>query len=144
MTPSSNHSVSRFRILFAAALVAPALAGSQTATRPMRVSAPPTLPRQHAPKPTTPTITPADLMTRLYIFADDSMQGRETGTEGNRRALRYLESELTRLGLTPLGENGTFLQTVPLVKRGYNADFTASAGGAALTAWSDIVPLPLR
>jgi hypothetical protein len=108
------------------------------------MAAPPTLPRQHAPKPTTPSITPADLMTRLYIFADDSMQGRETGTEGNRRALRYIEAELTRLGLTPMGENGTFLQTVPLVKRGYNADFTASVGGTALTAWADIVPLPVR
>ena len=83
-------------------------------------------------------------MTRLYIFADDSMQGRETGTEGNRRGIRYIESELTRLGLTPLGENGTFLQTVPLVRRGYNNDFTASAGGTALTPWSDIVPLPVR
>ena len=106
--------------------------------------APAPLPRTHAPKPTAPAITPADLMTRLYIFADDSMQGRETGTEGNRRALRYIESELTRLGLTPMGDDGSFLQRVPLVKRGWNADFIASAGGTALTPWSDLTPLPPR
>lgn len=133
----------RFRIVLAAALAAPVLASAQ-ATRQARSDAAAPLPRTHAPKPTAAAITPADLMTRLYIFADDSMQGRETATEGNRRALRYIERELARLGLTPMGENGTFLQTVPLVKRGYNGDFTISAGGTALTAWSDIVPLPVR
>ena len=118
------------------------LAGAQSAVRTAPVQAP--LPRAHAPKPTAPAITPADLMTRLYIFADDSMQGRETGTEGNRRALRYIEAELTRLSLTPMGDNGTFLQQVPLVKRGWNSDFVASVGGTALTPWSDITPLPPR
>ena len=33
-------------------------------------------PEKHAPQPTSQAITPGDLMTRLYIFADDSMQGR--------------------------------------------------------------------
>ncbi|MCU0619084.1 MAG: M20/M25/M40 family metallo-hydrolase [Gemmatimonadaceae bacterium] len=102
------------------------------------------LPRTHAPRPTSPAITAADLMTRLYIFADDSMQGRETGTPGHERGLRYIEGELARLGLKPLGENGTFRQTVGLVKRGWNTDFTVSAGGSALTAWEDVVPIPAR
>ncbi len=31
----------------------------------------PLLPLKHTPAPTTPAITAADLMTRLYIFADD-------------------------------------------------------------------------
>lgn len=118
------------------------MAGAQMAQRP--AMAPAELPRTHAPKPTTPAITAADLMTRLYIFADDSMQGRETGTEGNRRGLRYIEGELKRLGLTPMGDNGTFLQEVPLVKRGWNSDFTASVDGAALKPWADVVPMPLR
>lgn len=102
------------------------------------------LPRTHAPRPTSPAITAADLMTRLYIFADDSMQGRETSTEGNRRALRYVERELTRLRLTPMGDNGTYLQQVPLVRRGWATEFTASVGTTPLAAWSDIVPLPVR
>ncbi len=102
------------------------------------------LPRTHAPRPTSPAITAADLMTRLYIFADDSMQGRETGTPGHERGLRYIEGELKRLGLKPLGENGSFRQPVPLVKRGWNDDFTASAGGVALTAWEDVVPITPR
>ncbi len=102
------------------------------------------LSRTHTPKPTAPAITAADLMTRLFIFADDSMQGRETGTEGNRRALRYIEGELKRFGLKPMGDNGSFLQEVPLVKRGWNGEFVASVEGTALSAWDDVVPLPMR
>ena len=41
------------------------------------------LPLKHAPRPTTAAITEADLMTRLYVFADDSMEGREFGARGN-------------------------------------------------------------
>jgi hypothetical protein len=130
-------SVSRIRLFVLGALTAPVLAGAQAARTTE-------LPRTHAPQPTTAAITPADLMTRLYIFADDSMQGRETGTDGNRRGLRYIEGELKRLGLTPLGDNGGFLQEVPLVKRGWGADFTAGVEGTALAPWTDVVPLPLR
>ncbi len=102
------------------------------------------LPRTHVPQPTVAAITPADLMTRLYIFADDSMQGRETSTDGNMRGLRYIEGELKRLGLTPMGDKGGFLQEVPLVKRGWTATFTASVDGTVLAPWVDVVPLPLR
>ncbi|HYW51855.1 MAG TPA: M20/M25/M40 family metallo-hydrolase [Gemmatimonadaceae bacterium] len=131
----------RLRTLSIAAFAAPVIASAQATATSSRASE---LPLKHAPRPTSPAITPADLMTRLYIFADDSMQGRETSTEGNRRALRYIESELTRLGLTPMGDKGSFLQEVPLVKRGWNSEFTVSAGGTALGAWTDVVPLPPR
>ena len=41
------------------------------------------LPLQHVPQPTTAAISAADLMTRLYIFADDSMMGRWAGSAGD-------------------------------------------------------------
>ena len=123
-------------------LALPLTAAAQMPARP--ATAPIELPRTHAPRPTSPAITAADLMTRLYIFADDSMQGRETGTEGNRRALRYVERELKRLGLTPMGDGGSYLQKVPLVRRGWAGDFTANVGGTALEPWTDLVPLPVR
>jgi len=134
--------MSRLRTLLVVALGLPAIAAAQAPARPSSSAAP--LSRTHAPKPTGPAITAADLMTRLYIFADDSMQGRETGTEGNRRGLRYIEGELKRLGLKPMGDDGGFLQEVPLVKRGWSTDFIASVDGAPLAAWSDVVPLPMR
>ena len=80
------------------------------------------LPLKHAPKSTSADITAADLMTRLYIFADDSMQGRAAGSAGNDKGTDYIAGELKRLGLAPAGENGTYFQTVPLVRRGVDAD----------------------
>src|SRR5690242_8661733 len=71
------------------------------------------LPLKHAPHPTTAAITPADLMTRLYIFADDSMQGREAGTIGNVKGTDYIASEVKRLGLVPAGDSGGYFQTLP-------------------------------
>ena len=59
------------------------------------------------PSETAAAITPADLRTRLYIFADDSMRGRAAGTIDNHRGAAYIEREVKRLGLEPGGENGT-------------------------------------
>ena len=51
--------------------------------------------------PTSAAITAPDLRTRLYIFADDSMMGRQFGTEGNLKATQYIANELARLGIQP-------------------------------------------
>ena len=50
-----------------------------------------------------PAITPLDLMTRLYKFADDSMMGRLAGTPWNDKGTDYIAAEVKRLGLTPAG-----------------------------------------
>ncbi|HUQ47660.1 MAG TPA: M28 family peptidase [Gemmatimonadaceae bacterium] len=62
------------------------------------------------PGRTGPDITAADLRTRLYLYADDSMMGRETGTIGNKMATDYIAGEAARLGLEPAGEKGTYFQ----------------------------------
>src|SRR5690348_16565764 len=43
------------------------------------------LPLKHAPQPTTSAITTGDLMTRLYLIADDSMKGRQAGSEEHQK-----------------------------------------------------------
>src|SRR5258706_16169622 len=50
---------------------------------------------------TQPAITSADLRQRLYLIADDSMMGRETGSEGAFTASAYVAAEFGRLGLEP-------------------------------------------
>ncbi len=65
-----------------------------------------------SPGRTGATITPADLRSRLYLYADDSMQGRETGTIGNYKATTYIAAEAARMGLEPAGENGTYFQNM--------------------------------
>ncbi|HXI20800.1 MAG TPA: hypothetical protein VNH46_06925, partial [Gemmatimonadales bacterium] len=64
-----------------------------------------------------PAITASDLESRLYAFADDSMEGREAGTAGGARATRYLAREARRLGLVPAGDSGSYFQTVPVIRR---------------------------
>jgi hypothetical protein len=75
-----------------------------------------------APRPGTATgvasnvITEANVREELSVLAHDSMQGRATGTEGIRRAARYLDAKMREIGLEPAGDDG-FLQRVPLAPR---------------------------
>ncbi len=62
------------------------------------------------------TITAADLMQHLGIVAGAAMEGRETGTEGQRKAAAYIESQFIRIGLkTAPGING-YQQLYPLYR----------------------------
>src|SRR5437868_12769746 len=97
------------------------------------------LPRTHRPVATVPAITPGDLMTRLYIFADDSMQGREAGTIGNVRGTDYIAAEIKRAGLVPAGDDGTYFQTIPLKTRTFDTTSTFAVAGAPLAAFTDFV-----
>jgi len=103
------------------ALLAPAVAAGQTV-----------LPRTHKPERTVPAITARDLMTRLYIFADDSMQGRQGGTIGNVKGTDYIAAEVKRLGLEPAGEAGSYFQTIPLKTRTFDTTSTFAVAGAPL------------
>ncbi len=96
-------------------------------------------PRVHNPTGTTAAITPADLSTRLYIFADDSMQGRLLSTAGNVKGVEYIANELKRLGLEPAGDNGTYFQSVNVVDRSFDETTRLSAGSATLTSWTDYI-----
>jgi len=99
------------------------------------------LPLKHTPTKTTAAITPADLMTRLYIFADDSMQGREAGLPGNVKGTNYIAAEIRRMGLVPAGDSGTYFQTVPLKTREFDTTSTFAVGGVALSAFADYIPI---
>jgi hypothetical protein len=53
------------------------------------------------PKPFANTITADDLKKHLYIVAGPAMEGRETATEGQRKAAAYIETQFKSLGLLP-------------------------------------------
>lgn len=119
-----------------------ALAAAPVLAVPARGQQAPELPLKHTAQPTTPAITPADLMSRLYVLADDSMQGRQAGAEGNRKATDYIAAEFRRMGLEPAGENGTFFQTIPLVTRSLDPASSLRVDGTALELGRDFLPLP--
>jgi hypothetical protein len=98
------------------------------------------LPRTHRAEPTTAAITPADLMSRLYPFADDSMMGRESGTRGNVMATDFVSREMARMGLQPNGENGTWFQTVPIFIASVDTTRTLDVEGTTLRYGKDWLP----
>jgi hypothetical protein len=97
-----------------------------------------------APAPrgaTTAEISAADLRNRISIFADDSMQGRRTGTPGNVKGNAYIVRELQRLGLKPAGDTGSFLQKVPLSSYAVDSSrATLRVGSSDLVVWKDYHP----
>jgi hypothetical protein len=97
---------------------------------------------------TSPAISARDLRLRLFAISDDSMMGRESGSEGDYRASEYVRREFERLKLTPAGENGSYFQNVPFfrdsldpasVLRIAGRDFTAGADFLSATAPETII-----
>jgi hypothetical protein len=99
--------------------------------RPAEDSTPVEAPARAASATTSP-ITEGDLRTRVAIFADDSMLGRDAPGPGDIKAANYLASELARLGLARAGGDGTYFQDFRL----------GTAGGGAGTARNVVAVLP--
>src|SRR5688500_15430115 len=58
------------------------------------------------PTPYAKTITADDLKKHLYIVAGKEMGGRETATEGQRKAAAYIEAQFRSIGLQPAFNGG--------------------------------------
>ena len=126
-----------------ALLVTPALTHAQAAAvRPAAPKPVVELPLKHTGKPTTAAITPADLMTRVYIYADDSLMGRQVGTEYNLKATAYIEREVRRLGLVPAGEGGGYFQDIPLYANYNDTTAKLAIGTETLAYAKDFLPIP--
>ena len=96
-------------------------------------------PRVRPPAPTSTAITAADLQTRVYLFADDSLNGRQLASEENYKATEYLAREAQRLGLVPMGENGTYFQAINMVERTLDPATRLGIGSVTLAPWTDYV-----
>ncbi|NUQ11294.1 MAG: OPT/YSL family transporter, partial [Gemmatimonadaceae bacterium] len=94
-------------------------------------------PEKRAPRPTTPAITEADLMSRLYVFADDSMEGRNAPLASHARGSAYIVRELQRLRIAPAGNLGSYYQTLPYVQRTLSPRTTLTVDGVPLTLGTD-------
>src|ERR1043165_6645595 len=53
--------------------------------------------------------------SHVVALSNDSLAGRDTGSEGYRKAARYVVTQFERAGLKPAGEAG-YYQSVPLHK----------------------------
>ena len=64
------------------------------------------LAQQEAPQ--NDSIRQSELRADLFFLASDSMQGWLAATAENRLAAEFIKSRFDRLGLTPVGQNGSF------------------------------------
>ena len=97
-------------------------------------------PLKYPARPTAAAITPADLMSRLYGFADDSMMGRSAGTVYHDKGVEYIAREVARLKLKPGGDNGTFFQRIPLMVHTLARDAKFTVDGREYLPGRDVLP----
>ena len=116
-------------VLLATLVVASAAAAQQPKPLPLKLE----------PTKTSPAITVADLMTRIYRFADDSMRGRMAGSPEAMKGTEYIAGELKRLGLQPAGDSGTYFQNVPFGVQTLDSSSTIQVGETTLKAGSDFI-----
>jgi len=113
------HLASALGVLLAAAACSPAPAA--TTPTPTRTGPAPSI---------DAAISVEELRRDLYAFADDSMRGREAGTEDGRRAAIFLAERLRAAGVEPAGDSGYF-QRVPLQRESFGPEtrFSVNDGG---------------
>ncbi|MEO5588256.1 MAG: M28 family peptidase, partial [Gemmatimonadaceae bacterium] len=126
-----------YRIQSSPVLVILLLSGAITACS-ASAPKPPTGP---APARTSAAITPADVRSRIYLIADDSMAGRAAGERGNFVMTAYLAGELARLGLQPGGDKGSWFQTIPMVRRSVDSASALEVGGQPVGIFTDFLPI---
>src|SRR5438067_6013185 len=116
------------------------LAVAQSAPNPSRSASP------VAPHPSSSafaameTINPERIRAHIRFLADDLLEGRGTGQRGGDIAAQYIAAQFALYGLKPAGDNGTYLQKVPMVgitpQPSTTFAFVAAKGGA-----NDLKPL---
>lgn len=62
------------------------------------------------------SVSSDDIKAAMTFLADDLLEGRQPGTNGFEIASRYIQSEFISIGLSPGGNNGSYVQRVPLKK----------------------------
>jgi peroxiredoxin len=56
-----------------------------------------------------------DFKEHIKYLASDELEGRRAGEEGERKAGDYIAGEFERFGLAPLGDGGTYFQTLEVI-----------------------------
>jgi Zn-dependent M28 family amino/carboxypeptidase len=91
------------------------VAAAQNAPKPTRA------PALVAPHPSSAafaameTVNPERIRAHVRFLADDLLEGRGTGQRGGDIAAQYIATQFALYGLKPAGDNGTYLQKVPMV-----------------------------
>jgi len=90
------------------------------------------------------SITEKDLFRHLKVIAADSMEGRDTGSKGQKMAADYISKHFESLGLLPpvTTPNGkSYLQEYRMAKRTWDASTTIKVGKESFAFGKDFYPI---
>jgi len=128
LRPCRLHTCAAALLLSATALVA-----QPAAAPPAGVLAP--TPRAWA------ALREADLRRDLFAMASPAMRGREGGTLDELKASIWVAQQYAKIGLVPMGDDGTWFQWFNLVRtRVSTTASTASIAGRGVGLFRDIIP----
>ena len=103
-------------------------------------SQPPAAPPVAAPTgPAEAEIQEGAVSAHLQALSADDMEGRAPSTPGGQKAADYIAAQLTKMGVEPGGENGTYFQQVAIVESMVSRNFTLSVPGRTYKYYDDIV-----
>jgi hypothetical protein len=109
--------------------------------------------KQDAAKPATTSelfgnveaITAAQLKEWLYVVASDEMEGRDTPSRGLDLAAKFIADHLSRWGVKPGGDDGTYFQKFAMISRHVEPELTiASVNGRGFKLGEDFIAEPLQ
>lgn len=87
------------------------------------------------------TISAAQLRSYLSFIASDEMEGRDTPSRGLNTTAKFIAMNLGRWGLKPMGDNGTFFQTIMLRRDVLDpAQSSAKINGQEFKMGEDFLP----
>jgi Zn-dependent M28 family amino/carboxypeptidase len=84
-----------------------------------------------------PKIDPTRMSNMIRTLSSDEFEGRAPGTAGEAKTIAYIAEQFRLAGLEPAGEDGGWMQRVPLVR-------TQLAKGGSVTVATKGRTLPLR
>ncbi|HKO98285.1 MAG TPA: M20/M25/M40 family metallo-hydrolase [Pyrinomonadaceae bacterium] len=101
-----------------------------------------TTPASLATQRGTEIITAAQIKDYLSFIASDLLEGRDTPSRGLDLAAQFLAMNLSRWGLKPAGDDGTFFQKIALSRNAIEkAETRATLNGQLLDLGSDFLPV---
>ena len=88
---------------------------AQQSHQPMRSSAAASAHLSPAAIAAFQRVDPERIRAHVRFLSDDLLEGRGTGQRGGDIAAQYIATQLALYGLKPAGDNGTYMQKVPMV-----------------------------
>ena len=85
-----------------------------------------------------------NITSSITYLASDRLEGRLTGSEGEKLSADYIAAQFKTLGLKPMGDDGSYFQTFTITTLRLATDKSSmSLGGGKLVQFKDFYPLSI-